>query len=248
MPAFAAGARRLGPAACLAAWAGAASPSAAQPTPAPLSGPGGLAPPPPVATQGEARTRATLEQAEREDSGRGLEFLWARAGGGARFVHLHALRGSSLVDTERGDASGSGWGLNAAVGARLIFLSLGVGFQTANAGVGDLWTLGGNLGLHLPYGALEPSVSLTAGYASLGLGRPDERVESDLSADGFFVGAAAAVDYYVDPLISLGLQTDLSVLGLSRGASEDPRLGVYGERHSATGLGVGLNVHVGLHL
>lgn len=225
----------------------AAFPCAAQPAGPPLAGPGGLTPPPPVATPGEARTRASLEQAEREDSGRGLEFLWARAGGGPRYVHLHALRGHSLVDAGRQDASSTGWGLDAGIGARLIFLTVGAGFQTASLSPGDLWTLGGNVGLHFPFGALEPSIALSAGYARLGLGRPDERLEADLSASGFAIGARASLDYYVDPLISLGLQADFSLLGLSREASESP-VGVYGERHSATGLGLGLNAFVGFHL
>src|SRR5262245_59189719 len=66
----------------------AAPPPAGAPAEPPLTT-GGLTPPPTMeSTSGENETLYTLERAEREDSGRGLEFVWLEAEAGYEYLSL----------------------------------------------------------------------------------------------------------------------------------------------------------------
>jgi hypothetical protein len=196
---------------------------------------GGLAPPSstPKAAP-EARVERGLERAEREDAGRGLELIWVSAGAGYELTALSAVSGERLLGTEISD-SGGGPAFHAALGARLIFLSLAASARVTRTGDWDLWMLGGRVGLHLPMGTLESSFALELGYATLS-GLED----GALDVGGLGARVAAALDWYVDPLLSLGANLDGSLLVLSRDG------GASGEA-SGVGLGASLSLVAGLH-
>ena len=85
---------------------------------------GGLKPPeavqsdptPPQTTQ----TEAALDRADKEDSGRGLEFAWLNAELGPQYVGLQALKSDNLVDGTLVESKGFGMGYGAGIGARLL--------------------------------------------------------------------------------------------------------------------------------
>jgi len=223
---------------------------------------GGLTPPPSSpapANPGENETYRQLNRAEREDAGRGLEFVWLAVESGYEYLSLDGLHASKLVDASVIDSSGSSLLLGAGAGVRLIFLTLGARFRLARQSAWDLWTLNAEVALHLPLGTLEPSFSLSAGYASLGsfeahnapAGFELERID----ITGFDARLGAALDWYLNPLLSLGIQSQVELLVLSRSGAAQPAVATsapeLGELYASDGSGVGVGVSVtavaGLH-
>jgi hypothetical protein len=233
--------------------------AAPEPAPPPLST-GGLTPPPTSARPaGETATLSRLERAEREDAGRGLEFVWLNVESGYQYVALQALRADSLVDGQVVADRGSAFALGVGAGLRLIFFTLGARFRLAQQSAWDLWTLSGELGLHFPLGVLEPYFSLSAGYASLGSLSPQntaaELALSQVDASGFDARLGAGLDWYINPLLSIGAQGSAEVLVLSRkgrplttaeGLGAEPA-GVYARDGDGIGIALALTGVVGLH-
>jgi hypothetical protein len=212
---------------------------------------GGLRPPAPVAAPpGESETLQTLERAEREDAGRGLEFLWVDVEGGYGYMDLQALASSSLLDgTLLSDASG-GLALGAGAGVRFIFLTLGARFRLMQLESFDLWTLGGEVGLHLPHGALEPSFTFGVAYA--GASPSADGINADgLVMSGVSARLGASLDYYVNPLLSFGARGTVEALALWRSGAEQPAgspiVQFYAQDGSGVGVGGTLTGSVGLH-
>jgi hypothetical protein len=200
----------------------------AQPSPAlPPLETGGLTPPPTSPeSPGETRTLYQLERAEREDAGRGLEFVWLNVEAGYEYISLQTFEANSLVDAAVVADSGSAFAFGVGAGVRLIFLTLGARFRLAQFSAWDLWTLNGEVGLHVPLGALEPSFTFSAGYASLGAFSVQNAApgfdEDSVDVSGFDARVGAALDWYVNPLLSLGAQGSFELLVLSRGAAAQP--------------------------
>ena len=212
---------------------------------------GGRRPPAPVATPpGESETLQKLERAEREDAGRGLEFLWVDVEGGYGYTDLQALASSSLLDgTVLSDASG-GLVLGAGAGVRFIFLTFGARFRLTRLDDFDLWTLGGEIGLHLPHGAFEPSFTLGVAYA--GASPSVDGLDADgLAMSGISARRGANIDYYVNPLLSFGAHGTFETLALWRSGVEQPAgspiVQFYAEDGSGVGVGGALTGSVALH-
>lgn len=227
----------------------------APPAPPPLET-GGLRPPAaaPPAAPNESETVQRLERAEREDSGRGLEFVWVDVEGGYEYLSLQAFHSSSLLDGAVLRDAGSGLSLGAGAGVRLVFLTLGARFRIAQLSDWSLWTLGGELGLHLPLGALEPSFSVGVGYAALaGAGTEDlpGLGTSLIDVSGVDARLGANLDYYVNPLLSFGARGSFELLALWRaGAPEADAAGLpaqYTRDGSGVGYGITLSLDAGLH-
>jgi hypothetical protein len=219
---------------------------------------GGLTPPPSSARPAEeTATLARLERAEREDAGRGLEFVWLNAEAGYEYISLQALHDNALVDGRIVEDGGSGLAFGVGAGVRLIFVTIGARFRLAQLSAWDLWTLNAELGLHLPLGVLEPSFTLSAGYASLaafdGRDAPAGVDVGKLAASGFDARLGAALDWYINPLLSVGAQGTLELLALSREGVGQPALSdpnsapLYARDGDGVGLGLTLTAVVGLH-
>lgn len=212
---------------------------------------GGLRPPAPVATPpGESETLRKLEQAEREDAGRGLEFLWVDVEGGYGYTDLQALASSGLLDGTLLSDAGGGLALGAGAGVRFIFLTFGARFRLTRLDDFDLWTLGGEIGLHLPHGAFEPSFTLGVAYA--GASPSVAGVDADgLSMSGVSARLGASIDYYVNPLLSFGVRGTFETLALWRSGAQQPAgspvVQFYAEDGSGIGIGGTLTGSVGLH-
>ncbi len=205
---------------------------------------GGLAPPPGGTSQAPAappptQTEAQLEEADREDSGRGLEFVWLNGEVGMTHLGLQTFKANNLVDagtvktTQTGPVYGGGLGL------RLVFITLGARFRLADLPDYHLWTLNGELGIRIPLGDIEPYFTLGGGYASMG-SFSKENIGSGLnSADvkitGYDIRGGIGIDWYVTPVFSLGANLTGELMGLTR-PGVDPRK-VQGTASGSTGSG-----------
>lgn len=230
----------------------------APPTPAPLET-GGLRPPSSTAAPAgtnESETLRQLERAEQEDAGRGLEFFWVDVEGGYEYLALQGFRSNALLDGDAVADSGSSYALGVGAGVRLIFMTLGGRFRLARFKAWDLYTLDAEVGLHLPFGALEPSFSLAAGYAVLG--SPSAEAVPELDADlvdvsGLNARVGVNLDYYVNPLLSFGLRSSFEALALWRDGAPQPAgvpagtAATYASDGDGIGFGVTLSAAVGLH-
>jgi hypothetical protein len=229
------------------------APAASQPTPypsgsaAPAPNPygsmqaGGLAPPPPMPTglpPGTGRTEEQLDKAKKRDSGRGLEWAWLNVEGGFSHVGLRTFNPSDEALTAGFvDTTASGGQIGAGFGARLLFFTLGargrIGFYSAYR----IFSVGGEAGLHIPLGKLDPHFDLGGGYVTFADIR-DARIEADspLALHGFYLRASPGLDYYVSSVFSLGLNVSFELLGLTRpglAASEISELKASPDRSAA---------------
>ncbi|MBM4363022.1 MAG: hypothetical protein FJ104_10105, partial [Deltaproteobacteria bacterium] len=130
---------------------------------------GGLAPPSAPAEDPEAaQTEAELAAAEEEDSGRGLEWFWLNGEIGAEHLRLDTFSATGRIVPGIEQTNQSGLAVGAGLGLRLVFVTLGPRFRLASFSDFQLWTLGGELGLRIPLGSVEPYFTAGGGYASLG--------------------------------------------------------------------------------
>jgi len=210
---------------------------------------GELAPPPAVESEPvEAPPTATeqeLDRAEREDSGRGLEFFWLNAEGGISHLGLHTLSAKDLVDESRTTHTGFVYG--GGLGLRMLVWTVGARFRMNQFSKAQFWTLDGEVGMHIPIGALEPYFSVGGGYVSGAL----DGVKG-VNVTGFNVRPAAGLDYYFSNTLALGANLSGDLLFLSRPKVAPEDLGtldpaVYGKDGSGIGAGVTFTAVVGLH-
>lgn len=191
-----------------------------------------------------------------EDSGRGLEFFYARAGAGGAFVGLGALGGGDKLRLE--DKSGVGGAFELALGVRLLVFTLGPRARLLLLAPATLWQVGAEAAFRVPLGRWDPFVGLQGGYtfgsSSNGNlvcanGAPASSCGATGSASwgGADVGLTGGADYYLSPNLSLGAAANVMFLFLSRKAVDgtvDPGLS---SAASATGIGLTLGAHAGLH-
>lgn len=207
-------------------WGAPAQPGASPPPAGTLQA-GGLAPPgpmtPPAAPPpSESATEQQLEKSKEQDSGRGLEWVYLNAEGGFEQVGLQTFN----VDKQNFsagffDTSASGGVLGAGLGVRLLFLTLG---GRARLGLFKSWQLfsaGGELGIHIPLGNFEPRVELGGGY--VGLGNVSSNIaDTSVSIRGFYARVGGGLDYYITPVFSVGGAVSWELMGLTRpGVSVD---------------------------
>jgi hypothetical protein len=191
-----------------------------------------------------------LEKADKEDAGRGLEWVWLNAEIGGEHLGLQTLKASSLVDPKLVKTTQTGLLYGAGVGVRLLVFTAGVRFRLGSFSAWQLWTLDAEGGLRIPIGRLEPYFTVGAGYASLGSFSADAPAASKASAKGFDARLGAGLDYYVTNTFSVGANLSGDLLFLSRSASASAsgnEAAVYGKDGSSIGAGATLTALVGLH-
>lgn len=221
---------------------------------------GGLAPPPAIESNEpppdpsqKAETVAKLEEAEREDAGRGLEFFWLNGEIGAEHLGLRTFSDGDLVDPAALETTQTGLLFGGGLGFRLVFITGGARFRMAQFSDFKLWNLNLEAGLRIPMGSLEPYATLGGGYVSsaslkaLGDGGPD------IALRGFDVRGGFGVDYYLTELISAGVNLTGDLLFLSREKIDVSALpaesaAIYSKDGSSIGGGVSLTAVIGLHL
>lgn len=200
---------------------GAGSPQ--QPTPSPWGAmqAGGLAPPPPMSSASATEPSPTAERldlSKKQDSKRGLEWIWADVGGGYEHLGLRTFNpknesfAAGFVDT-----TGNGGMLSGGLGVRLLFLTIGARGRIAFFDAYNRLSLGPEVGFHFPIGNLEPHAEL--GFGWTGLGSFNGAVAGDAGAiimHGFYGRAGGGVDYYLTPVFSVGLAASVEILHLAR--------------------------------
>ena len=222
---------------------------------------GGLAPPGSSSDPNspDAQTERSLEKADREDSGRGLEFVWLNAEIGGEHLGLQTFKANNLVDAGTVKTSQTGLLYGAGLGVRLVFITLGARFRLGNFSEWDLWTLNGELGIHIPLGSVEPYFTFGGGYASLGsfggksLGGSLE--SEDVDVKGYDIRGGFGIDFYVSDHFSLGANLTGEVLALTRPGVNPSKLqtstaseqDVYKADGSSWGGGATLTAVAGLH-
>ncbi|MCC6553798.1 MAG: hypothetical protein IT372_12360 [Polyangiaceae bacterium] len=202
-----------------------AAPAAPPPSPYdPSMQAGGLAPPPPMQgtpaapAPAPSPTTQQLDQAKEEDSERGLEFFYLNVEGGYEHVGLTTFN----VDEDNLtagliDSSADGGVIGAGAGLRLLFLTLGARARAGFFSDWQLFSAGGELGIHIPLGNLDPHFDLGFGYAGLGSLTSAVSGASDaVSIRGFYARGGGGLDYYVTPSISIGANVSWELLGLTR--------------------------------
>jgi hypothetical protein len=232
---------------------------------------GGLTPPPAVESAPvEAPPTATeqeLARADREDSGRGLQFVWLNAEAGVQHLGLQTFHANKLIDTDFVKSTQTGALFGAGAGVRLIFLTAGARFRLASFSAWQLWTLNAEFGLRIPLGALEPYFTFGGGYASLGgvdsgsfgTALSDAGIgKSALSAHGFNLRGGAGFDYYLGRTLSVGANLSGDMLFLARSkvtpsatAARSPEAesvaSYYAQDGTSLGGGLSLTALIGLH-
>lgn len=221
---------------------------------------GGLRPPDALdpdqeTPQGQEQTpEDELEEADKEDSGRGLEWFWLNAEVGAQHLGLQTLKANELVDAELVETTQTGLLYGAGIGVRLLVFTAGVRFRLGSFDQWQLWTLNAEGGLRIPLGSLEPYFTLGAGYASLGSFSTTAPASSKADVKGFNGRLGFGIDYYLSNTFSVGgnLTGDLLVLSRSAVAGASTSMmgseaTVYAKDGSGIGAGATLTAVVGLH-
>jgi hypothetical protein len=157
---------------------------------------------------------------ESQDSGLGLEWVWANAEIGASYVNMQSFSTSSfgLVKTESG---GPAYGVSA--GVRLLFFTLGVHARDlVLSSIGSLWLLNLEAAFHTRIWRIDPYFGLRGGYNFVGsLDSNSVQVAMgstppDVSVHGFNVGPIFGIDFYLAKYVSIGADFDAQFLFLQR--------------------------------
>ena len=78
-----------------------------------------------------------------------------------------------------------------------------------------VFSVGGEVGLRIPIGFVEPTLSIGAGYTAVGT-FTDLSFDDDISIEGFDVRIAGGLDFFVHDNVSLGAGASWEVIGLTR--------------------------------
>jgi hypothetical protein len=204
-------------------------------------------------------TEQELERAEREDSGRGLEFFYINVEAGGQHLGLQTFDANDLIDAEVAKTTQTGAVLGAGLGLRLVFLTIGPRFRIGLFDQWQIWTLNGEVGLRIPIGNVEPYFTLGGGYASIGAFSKDnigpDFNSSDVDISGFDVRGGFGIDIYLSNTFSIGANLTGEILVLTRPGVDPAKLQsapastqkVYAADGSSIGSGVTLTGVLGLH-
>lgn len=224
---------------------------------------GGLAPPPAVEGQGATGgaggtptpegTDQTLAEADREDSGRGLEFVWLNGEVGVQHFGLGTFSAKDLVGPDVTKTKLTGVVVGAGLGARIVFLTVGARFRYTHVRELKHFTAGLEGAVHFPFGSLEPYGGLGVGYARvLELTRTRALDGSDTAAPNAIAGLDArlfgGVDYYLTNLFSVGVNVSGDALFLFRSGNPAlPAGDIYEKDGKSIGAGVTATAVGGFH-
>ena len=186
-----------------------------------------------------------------EDSGRGLELVYARAGLRGAMVASQALGKGEL---RLKDPTGFGGALDLGVGVRFLVLSVGPRARALVLSNGTLFQVGAEVALRIPIGRLDPFVGIEDGYTfgsrskdaftvTCAAGTPTDPCAvsgPSRSVNGLDLGLTGGLDYYVSPMVSFGGQASVLFLFLSREGLPWALANETAATSSGSGTGLGL--------
>lgn len=210
---------------------------------------GGLVAPDGDLDSADSRTEIEeeLERADRADSGRGLEYVWLSGDVGPAWLDLAPLSRGAIFPGL--DETGGGVAFGGGLGARILYLTVGVRARGMSLSSFSAWSVMGELGVRLPLGRLEPFGRAGFGYLGTGNVSADG---AEVSAGGFASRLSGGLDYYFSDVFSLGVELSLDLGSLSRRAI-DPSLldsgaqSPYAQGSSALSIGGSSLLNVGFH-
>ena len=243
-------------------------PSVEEPAPVekPVSEPEKAAAPPPKAAEAPivaptaiaskqdsstVETEKMLETAEKEDSGRGLQWFSMNGYAGAEYVNLGTVSYDSLLPALI-PSTAFAPSFGAYAGIQLVFLTIGARFRYTPTPDWDLYKLAGQIGIHIPVGSVEPYFDLGFGYAGLGGVKIGDTSYKDASASGYNLYVDAGVDFYLSSAFSLGFLLSVDTLMMSRDGIPPTTdtgqiAGELAQDGSSVGFSVSLGATAGLH-
>lgn len=211
-------------------------------------------------------TERQLSEADREDSGRGLEFFWLNGEIGFEHLGMQTFKANNIVDAEVVETTQTGLVYGGGLGLRLLVFTAGARFRLGSFEDWQLWTLNLELGMHIPIGMVEPYFTFGGGYASVGSFDSDnlgsELTSAGADITGFNVRGGFGVDFYLSNAFSLGGNVTGDLLFLSRPKVEPADVpgydmlpaeqrqavdDVYSNDGSSIGAGATVTLVVGLH-
>src|SRR5688572_22721033 len=144
-----------------------------------------------------------LEEGDRRDSGRGLEFAWLVGDIGLGAIDVAGLgRGDFLAAADA--SSGVGLAYGGGLGVRILYFTLGARLTGAQVGTFQTLGFGGELGMKLPIGNLEPFALFDMGYVGV-TGLALDQTETGLTGvGGLGMNLGAGADYYLSDYFSVG--------------------------------------------
>lgn len=236
-----------------------------------------LAPPPPIEQQPPPpqSTEQRLDDSKKQDSGRGLEFLYLNAQGGGVFNALGTF--SNTLQLQQNNAGGAMLGAEA--GVRFVWFTLGARFRYEMLQPFNIWELDAVIGFHVPAGNWDPYVTIHGGYAAIGSVDPNNlnnviqtggataaQGASALSTTGANVGFSVGADYYLARFFSIGIDGTFEFIYLHRDPLTPPTVdgvacaqipacnsalqgnALYQQSGDAAGVGLVGSLHLALHL
>jgi hypothetical protein len=208
-------------------------PAPGQPAPSPYPADvqaGGLAPPPATTTTTSpapvpTKTEKELDEAKKKDSKRGLEWFWLNAEGGFSQVDLKTFQGNEDFTFGFVPTQATGATVGAGLGVRLLVLTIGARGRIGFFDPWQMFTVGGEIGIHIPLGRVEPHFELGGGYAALGSVRGLAQGATDaISIAGGYGRISGGVDVYLTPWFSVGLLVSGDFLAMVRPGLSLPQI------------------------
>jgi hypothetical protein len=204
-----------------------------------------------------------LQQAEEEDSERGLSWFYVEAEGGFQHVGLETFaidRNPSEGTVSAGfvDSKASGGYTGAGLGVQLVFVTIGPRFRVGFFPDYQLFSIGGELGFRIPIGIVEPAFSLGGGYAAMGsFSGALSGVNDAIAIRGAYGRIQGGVDFFLTNSFAVGAGASWEFMALTRPGvdlntlSQTERDGLGAEQEqalAAEGSGYGSAVTIGVRL
>jgi hypothetical protein len=215
-------------------------PNGPPPPPPPMPEPGTVGSPTPPPAPGS--TAAQLEQADEEDTGVGLHFVYIQPEVG---IGVSGIPSALTLGKDTGTPVGPLVGIGA--GAELITFQVGGRLRTLITPHYNLWTIGGEFNYQPGSGRFWPRIGVAVGYAWANGWNSDICGTQCglLDVSGIDVGLRAGLQYFVTSSVEIGADAGLDALFLKRkGIGGSPQ---FSSDESGTGFMAVATVHLGLH-
>ena len=172
----------------------------------------------PNAQKPKSETDKKLEDAEEDDSGRGLTWFWLEFEGGFQHMGLETFEVDQSNLTAGFVASEASGGFSGAgLGAQLLYFRIGPRGRIGFYKDWQMFSIGGELGIRFPLGPIEPHINLGAGYTALGsVSDTLNAVPDSVKISGFDVRVGGGLDFFIGNVFFIGASASWEFLGLTR--------------------------------